>query len=603
MNPPVFTPALLERDQTPARPVADAAEAKVVAVIVARCQSPESPQAILSDRSLITIAEKTVLEWIASRLEKCRRVKKIVVATTADPQDVKIIAEAKRLGLGWYRGSAEFVMERLHTVARKEKAGHIVRVNGNFPLVDAAATDDLIEEHLAIKADFSYNSHYHGLIYGMGVEVISTATLDRLGEMNISYEQKTLGGLFVTQNPELFRILALASERRSPGLRVSVDYHHDIRLIESVLEADPEADQAKVIDILEARPDLVVGQSVPTSEEVGLEKILIFPEKVRNLHRNNCATVDETYPISVEMSLTNRCNHFCKWCSDADLRDRQDGEMDRETLFGLLGDLEAGGTRGVTIEGGGEPTMHREFLPVVARARGLDLHLGLISNGYMLPYADQVSDFDWIRISLDSATAEQYHGLKGVDGFDRVINNLMTLTERSLGTAIGVGYVVCNQNDDPAQLEALVRLLRKIGVSYIHFRPVVDHPEMDSARDLCFLKKYETENFAVMTGAMVENRAEGNNNLPCLAHSLSSVVTADGSVFICGRLNIYDFWEPIGNLHERSFSQIWRSDKRRDQVRLLSDRKFCLEHCPRCRMTKYNELLNKMARIKTRNFI
>ncbi len=599
MNP--FIPAAKIDDQPPAR--LDPARPNVVAAIVARSQSPDLPRQLLPGRSLIAIQDKTVLEWIVSRLRHSKRLRNILVATTADPADREIIAEAERLGVDWCVGSEDFVLERLLATADQEGAEHVVRVNGNFPLVDVAAMDGLIGLHLANRADFSYNSHYHGLAYGMGVEVFSRKSLKRVRDLDLTFEQKLIGGLFMNQNPELFRILAAPADIPAPRLRVSVDYQPDIDLVSQILDQEPEADHQQVVDFLEARPELVKSQQITTAEEVGLEKILLFPAKVESMKRNNCVTVDETYPISVELSLTNRCNLKCVWCSDADLRDRLDGEMDRETLFRLLIDLKTGGTRGITIEGGGEPTVHRHFLDVVDGARGLGLHLGLISNGVLIPYAHRVQDFDWIRISLDAATPNQYFQAKGVDAFKKVIDNLMTLVDHKNGTTLGVGYVVCNLNDDPVELEKLVRMLRKIRVSYIHFRPVVDHPEMDSHVDLSFLKKYETENFSVMISAMEENLVQGNAGLPCLAHSLSSVVTAEGSVFICGRLNIFETWEPIGNLQRQSFRAVWRSDKRREQVRRINDPEFCRAHCPRCRMTKYNVLLDKMGRMRTRNFI
>lgn len=599
MNP--FFPAAKVDDQPPAQ--IEPARPNVVAAIVARSQSPDVPRQLLGGRSLIAIQGKTVLEWIVSRLRHSKRLRNILVATTTDPADKEIIREAERLGVDWCVGSVDFVLERLLEAADQEGAEHVVRVNGNFPLVDMAAMDGLIGLHLANRADFSYNSHYHGLAYGMGVEVFSRKSLDRVRDLNLTFEQRLIGGLFMNQNPELFRILAAPADIPAPRLRVSVDYQPDIDLVSEILAQDPEADHQKVVDFLEARPELVRSQQITTAEEVGLEKILLFPDKVESMKRNNCVTVDETYPVSVELSLTNRCNLQCVWCSDADLRDRRHGEMDQETLFRLLIDLKTGGTRGITIEGGGEPTIHRHFLDVVDRARELGLHLGLISNGFFIPYAHRVRDFDWVRISLDAATPEQYLRTKGVDGFKRVVDNLMTLVDEKNGATLGVGYVVCKENDDPVELEKLVRMLRKIRVGYIHFRPVVDHPAMDSQVDLSFLKKYETENFAVMISAMAENLVQGNAGLPCLAHSLSSVVTADGAVYICGRLNILDTWEPIGNLQRQSFGAVWRSEKRREQVRRINDPQFCRAHCPRCRMTKYNVLLDKMGRMRTRNFI
>jgi radical SAM protein with 4Fe4S-binding SPASM domain len=233
----------------------------------------------------------------------------------------------------------------------------------------------------------------------------------------------------------------------------------------------------------------------------------------------------------------------------------------------------------------------------------LGLAVGLITNGFLLNYLDEASHFEWVRVSLDAAGREQYRELKGVDGFDRVINNLMALAAAKGDAALGVGYVLTNRNDDLVRLEQLTLFLRKIGVDYIHFRPVVDHPELYSETRLDFLKKYETKNFSINIAPMNDNRDMGNRGLPCLAHSLSTVIAADGSVFLCGRLNRFDAWAPIGNVCQESFTDVWNSDERRRQVHMVSNADFCLAHCPQCRMTKYNRLLNDVQRVKTRNFI
>jgi radical SAM protein with 4Fe4S-binding SPASM domain len=239
----------------------------------------------------------------------------------------------------------------------------------------------------------------------------------------------------------------------------------------------------------------------------------------------------------------------------------------------------------------------------VKKIKELGLGLGLITNGYLTPYINNLNDFEWIRFSLDAAGREQYKSLKGVDGFDRVINNLLSIASAKHNASLGVGYVVTNRNDDLVQLEQLVLFLRKIGADYIQFRPVVDHPELFSEVKLDFLKKYETADFSVNIAAMTDNQVAGNSGLPCLAHSLSTVITADGGVYLCGRLNRFDTWHPLGNLRDQTFHEIWTGEKRRQQVRMVSQAEFCQAHCPQCRMTKYNRLLNDIERVKTRNFI
>ncbi|MFH1090807.1 MAG: SPASM domain-containing protein, partial [Pseudomonadota bacterium] len=255
------------------------------------------------------------------------------------------------------------------------------------------------------------------------------------------------------------------------------------------------------------------------------------------------------------------------------------------------------------IEGGGEPTLHPDFNAVVAGIKKLGLAVGLITNGFLMPYIGMVEDFEWIRVSLDASSRTQYRQLKGVDGFDRVINNLMNIAAEKRKALLGVGYVLTNLNDDLVQFEQLVKFLRKIGASYIHVRPVVDHPELLSTAGIGFLKKYETRDFSVNIAAITDNQEAGNSGLPCLAHSLSTVVTADGGVYLCGRLNQFENWQPLGNLHQRTFNKIWSGQERRDQVRLVSQPEFCLDNCPQCRMTKYNRLLYGADQIRTRNFI
>jgi radical SAM protein with 4Fe4S-binding SPASM domain len=145
--------------------------------------------------------------------------------------------------------------------------------------------------------------------------------------------------------------------------------------------------------------------------------------------------------------------------------------------------------------------------------------------------------------------------------------------------------------------------LKDYGVEYIYFRPVIDHKELAVDTNLNYLKKYETDTFSILTDAMEENKITGNGGVPCVAHSVTTVVTADGGVYLCGRLNKYDWWEPIGNLYRDNFHSIWTSEKRKMQSKLVSDPSFCLKHCPECRITKYNLLFKRTGQVKTIDFI
>lgn len=353
-----------------------------------------------------------------------------------------------------------------------------------------------------------------------------------------------------------------------------------------------------------------LGARLRAPDEIGLEKIMLFPEKIPGLGLN-LVGVDPFYPVSVELSLTSRCNLSCVWCSDLKSRALCPDRLDLGDLDRLFGDLASGGTKGVTIEGGGEPTLWPDFVAGTELARAKGLSVGLITNGTKLfPLGREAgfySNFQWIRLSLDAYGPDLYEKLKGRDGFDVLLNSLSKLAKIKSRPVLGVGYVLTSLNDDPEGLRALAIKLRDLGADYLHLRPVVDHDEMASHRDpqviLDRLLDLETPFFSVNAKALIENQIFGNDGLPCLAHSLSTVITADGSVFLCGRLNDDPATGSMGNIKNDYFKDIWGGEKRREQVAWSAKGEYCLKNCPQCRMTKYNRLLHNLKRVKTPDFI
>jgi MoaA/NifB/PqqE/SkfB family radical SAM enzyme len=341
-------------------------------------------------------------------------------------------------------------------------------------------------------------------------------------------------------------------------------------------------------------------------DEIGLEKILLFPDKLAGLEANRL-DIDELYPVSVELSLTSRCNLRCLWCSDLKSRSLCPDRLDLSVLNDLFEDLAGGGVKGVTIEGGGEPTLWPGFEEATRLAVSKGLSVGLITNGTNLFPRGRDPEifalFQWIRLSLDATGPRQYEALKGENHFSRLLDGLSRLASLKPGLTLGVGYVLTSINDEPEALRSLTRTLRDLGADYLHLRPVVDHPEMASRRPPADLSDLETASFSVNSGPLTDNKGRGNDGLPCLAHSLSAVITADGSVFLCGRLNGDPATGSMGDLLHSPFKEIWRGPERLAQAALAARGEYCLVHCPQCRMTKYNRLLNNLRLLKTRDFI
>ena len=333
-------------------------------------------------------------------------------------------------------------------------------------------------------------------------------------------------------------------------------------------------------------------------------KLLLNKGKVNSILdvRNGIKKMDEHFPISVELHLTDNCNLNCEWCTDKELR-KNKATLDIKVIERLFREFWRHGT-GVTLEGGGEPTLHPHFREVVEAGRKAGIDLGLISNG-IVDISDCVADLKWVRVSVDSGTREEYEKEKGVDCFDRVLDNLAKMSEarEPEKTFIGVGYVLTTRNQ--GQLLNLVKRLDDIGVDYIYLRPVEEAADITpTLEDLLNLRKdlaVLTEKTRIKYMLTIADRVvEKNAGLSCVAHSITSIIHANGEVALCEKRR--EDGIILGNVYDSSFEDIWVSPYR-EQVsqKLLNPR--CQEGCSACRVTGFNMILNQLENVHTKHFI
>ena len=544
------------------------------------------------------VDNRTVLDFLITRIKEANLVSKIAIVTSDLDSDLPIVEEGKRLGVDVLRGPHDDLIKRFIFAAAELSANYLIPIPGSNPLLDLEALDNLIDAHHSGDWEYSFNDHFDGVMLGTGSEIVNVDLLRKLDKQKLTKEQRIVGTLFVRQHAQQLKVQRFKENIGMQWVSFYVDSPEDLKRVSKIAEHVPSLNNQNIKSFIQEYPLYGCSQKTPP-QEIGMEKLFIHPEKLNAVMSSENGNMDTSYPVSVELSLTMRCNFDCVWCSDKDLRASMDDDIDLQLLHDLFKDLSEHGTQGVVIEGGGEPTIYRDFDGVLDLLDKFKLGKGLITNGSTALKPHRLERFDWIRISLDSSTPEEHHKLKAFDGFERVLGNINSYAQYC--PIVGVGYVVTNQN--MGDIETLVLRLKQFGVTYIQFRPVVDHSNLLPSIDLDYLKRYQSENFSVIIDGMKENIVTGNNDLPCKANSLTSVITADGGVYFCGRLNIYPWVKPIGNLHQESFNQIWTGDERKRQHEKALDKNFCGKYCPQCRLTKFNELFNRISSLKTRNFI
>ena len=544
------------------------------------------------------IDDMGVLSFLIKRIQDAGFYRMCIVTSLYEEDDI-FVSYAEQKNTGIVRGFFYDVPERMLSAAINYDAEYFVRINATNPLVDISTMIELIDSHIKGNYDYSYNEHRDGVMWGTGCDVFRTEYLKKLINGQLTQNQKETIGQYIIQKND-GRILKYKHNDKCPGYKLSLSTKKDYEVIREIVKNVSEYTQSSLKEYLDQHPVLAKYNIDIPPKETGIEKLFFSPNKVDNiLHKR---LPDMEYPISVELTLTNKCNLACVYCSDRDLRHRQgiSEQLDITIIKRLFDDLSSGGTKGIVIEGGGEPTMHSEFSEVVNYAHQVGLAVGLITNGTSSMDKEMLEKFEWIRVSLDASTEKEYLELKGVDLFEKVISNISLYAKYC--KTVGVGYVVTKSN--LSCLESLVIRLRENGISYVQCRPVVDSPELyPDGIDLSYLKYYECAGFSVDVDGMKENATRGNGGLPCFAHSITSIISGDGSVYICGRLNIYDWLKPIGNIKEKSFRRIWYSEERQNQSEMIADSDFCERNCPQCRISKFNQLFHRLDSVKSLHFI
>ena len=542
--------------------------------------------------------ETSVLDYLIARLRMYTD--NIVIATSRCKEDDVFVAVAAENGVGLFRGELDDVPKRLGDCAREFDAVDFIRVFANSPFVDIEILDRMYGEHLARCADYSYNEHLQGVLWGTGCDIFNTNFISTLSKTRLTDSQRLTISTYIRQNSNRYNVYEYQYYEKRPGYKLNLESERDYEVIKEVAANVKDINCRSIAEYLDNHRVLASYNLESPPKEAGLEKLFLSPDKTASILNKNCP--DPTYPISVELTLTNACNMNCVYCSDAMLRAKQGmtEQVSLEDFKQLFDDLAKGGTKGVVLEGGGEPTLYSHFDEVVDYARVVGLAVGLITNGSKRLNEDTLGKFEWIRVSLDASTPAEYKAVKKVDFYEKVIDNIAHYSKYC--PTVGVGYVVTSQNI--SQIEPLVMRLRELGASYIQLRPVVDCEELyPKDVDLSYLKFYMTKEFGVQVDGMVENAYRGNHGLPCYASSITSIISGDGSVYICGRLNIYDWLKPIGNIREKCFHEIWEGEERRRQTEMISDADFCKRNCPQCRVSKFNYLFDKLYGIKSRHFI
>lgn len=319
-------------------------------------------------------------------------------------------------------------------------------------------------------------------------------------------------------------------------------------------------------------------------------KIFNYPNRIKAILNG-----ERTYPITIAIHATNRCNCKCRYCNYTRIRD--EATLSLDDWMTILPRLKAMNVKGINITGGGEPLLSPHIREVVECAKSLGFSLGLITNGILLDeYLDMLEEFKWVRVSVDSDNRQEYLKIRGVDQFDRVIENLKAAVKMKMDTSsdvtIGAHAVVVYEN--MGYLSSMAEFYRDIGIDYFQFRPEEQtkytKEELFKVEAIFpYLQDLQTETFRIINSGYkwAKMRTRERSYSKCHAIDLIGTIDARGCWYVCCHWVGYPGMS-YGNLAVESGVD-WGRRKRAVQCDL--DVNLCQIDC---RGTMWNEVLERL---------
>jgi len=329
------------------------------------------------------------------------------------------------------------------------------------------------------------------------------------------------------------------------------------------------------------------------------DKILKHLDRVNEWLRG-----ENPFPITVELDITNLCNHRCPECVVSYFRRADKSALTYKTAKNIIMQLAKCKIRGLIFTGGGEPLCNQQALKIVELAKSKGLDLGFITNGSFLDEESGkvlLKNCTWIRVSLDAGTPEVFrlsHGM-GEKEFYKVVDNIRSLVaikkKIKSNCTVGVGFLTCDYS--AKDMLKAASLAKELGVDYLQFRPRQIHHGgrfvykwTDVHGKIAECLKYTDNNFQVLYSKhkyeMAHDPQYGRHYQKCYGQQFAAVISAQAKMFICCHTRGYEKY-CIGDLKKNSLKEIWSSKRRKDAVKRINFRD-CI---PLCRDNTFNQIL------------
>ncbi len=318
-------------------------------------------------------------------------------------------------------------------------------------------------------------------------------------------------------------------------------------------------------------------------------------------------------PEHVVIDLTNRCNNTCIACWTRSPLLGESGpdtewhkqELGTTRILELIDELHHLGTKIIRFTGGGEPFLHPGIHELIRKVKSRKMYCA-VTTSFTTMSEEGVSELlasgiDELAVSLWASTADEYvltHPNQSGAAFNRITQSLKKVHRRKgmlrlispiqwlkkSSPYVNILNVICNLNYN--SVEAMYDFALMVASDAIYYT-VVDTLEgrtdsllltdgqREAVRLACrtvrqknnklkkrrqlFLDNFDSFETRLSRHSAINGNYDRINvdSIPCYVGWIFCRIMADGHVAPCCR----GVHVPMGNIHQRSFSSIWHSNR------------------------------------------
>ena len=227
----------------------------ICCIIQARMGSTRLPGKVLK----IIDGKNTSLYYTISQLKHCKKIDKIIVATTTLEEDDVIEIFCNNLGIDVFRGSSTDVLDRYFQCATFFNIDNIIRTTADCPLIDPLIVDQGIKIFESENYDYVTNTFPRTFPDGNETEIFSYNALKKIWKNSKLPSEREHVTQYFHNHIKYFKIKNFENTTNLSKLRWTVDFPEDLELVKilvSKIQSRP-IHLNDILNFLNSKPELL----------------------------------------------------------------------------------------------------------------------------------------------------------------------------------------------------------------------------------------------------------------------------------------------------------------------------------------------------------